>query len=210
MKEIMETKIRPRDIKKIVSFLFEAGSLRKTIRSHQQTLLAFDLSDTIASHSFRVTLIGYFLVKALKADENKVLKMCLIHDLEEARSSDHNWVHKKYVKVFEDEIKRDQFGNTPFANELLTLACEYNKRKTIESIITKDADLLDQIFLLREYEWQGNKETQEWLRGAKSFKKQSRQEKLMKTPLAKAIAKEIKKQSPGFWWRESWSSQRRN
>ena len=129
--------MKQNQIKKLVSFVFEIGNLRKVIRAHQQTLLSFDLSDTIASHSFRVIFIGYFLAKELKADVDKVVKMCLLHDLEETRSSDHNWVHKRYVKVFEDEIRHDQLKNLSNSEELLKLSKEYQERKTLEAKITK-------------------------------------------------------------------------
>jgi len=192
-------------IKNLVSFFFEIGNLRKVIRAHQQALLSFDLSDTIASHSFRVALIGYFLAKELKADTDKVLKMCLLHDLEETRSSDHNWVHKRYVKIFEDEIRRGQLKELPGGKEMLELAKEYHKRKTLEAKIAKDADLLDEIFLLREYAWQGNKEAVDWLKD----KRKSQHERLMYTKLAKEIAKEAKKQSPSAWWKNIWTPYRR-
>jgi len=198
--------MQQKQVQKLVSFFFEIGNLRKIIRAHQQTLLSFDLSDTIASHSFRVTFIGYFLAKELKADVDQVLKMCLLHDLEEARSSDHNWVHKKYVKVFEEEIRRDQFRGLPGFRELTKLGREYEKRETLEAKIAKDADLLDEIFLLREYAWQGNKEAQTWLKGSKI---ENEQEKMMSTKLAKKLAREAKKQAPSFWWRNIWTSKRR-
>lgn len=198
-------------IQKLVSFFFEIGNLRKVIRAHQQTLLSFDLSDTIASHSFRVTLIGYFLAKELRADVDKVIKMCLLHDLEETRSSDHNWVHKRYVKVFEEEIRYDQLKDLSESEELIKLSDEYQKRKTLESKITKDADLLDEIFLLREYDWQGNKEAADWLKGKskKGIKQKNQQEKLMNTQLAKQISQEAKKQSPSAWWENLWTPTRR-
>ena len=198
--------MKQNEVKKLVSFFFETGQLRKVIRTHQQTLLSFDLSDTIAAHSFRVALIGYFLAKELKADVDKVVKMCLLHDLEETRSSDHNWVHKRYVKVFEDEIRRDQLKNLPNSQEFIKLSQEYDERKTLEAKISKDADLLDETFLLREYAWQGNKEAQDWL---KPVNKESTHEKMMFTKLAKQIAKEAKKQNPSFWWKKLWTSKRR-
>jgi len=68
-------------IKELVSFFFEMGTLRKIARSHRQTLLTDDLSDNIASHSFRSTIIGYFLAKEIGVDSDKVMKMCLIHDI---------------------------------------------------------------------------------------------------------------------------------
>ena len=193
-------------IKRLTSFLYEIGNLRKIIRGHQQTLLASDLTDNIATHSFRVTWIGYFLAKNMKANADKVLKMCLMHDIEEVRSGDHNWIHKKYTKIFEDEIRSEQFSELSGTEELRQLSKEYDERKTLESKIAKDADLLDQIFLLREYEWQGNKEASIWL-GAKT--KQSQHEKMMSTELAKKIAKEIKTQNPSDWWKKAWTSARR-
>ena len=199
------------EIKNLTSFFFEIGNLRKVIRAHQQALLSFDLSDTIASHSYRVTLIGYFLAKELKADVNKVIKICLLHDMEETRSSDHNWVHKKYVKVFEDEIRYDQLKDLPNSQELIKLSKEYQERKTLESKIAKDADLLDEIFLLREYAWQGNKEAQEWLKGKRDprNKKMTSHEKMLSTKLGKEIAREAKRQSPSKWWENLWTSQNR-
>ena len=193
-------------IQKLVSFFFEIGNLRKVIRAHQQTLLSFDLSDTIASHSFRVSFIGYFLAKELKVDVDRVVKMCFLHDLEETRSSDHNWVHKKYVKVFEDEIRYDQLKELPNSQELIKLSKEYQARKTLEAKIAKDADLLDETFLLREYAWQGNKEAQNWLKGSNQ---KSHHEKMMYTKLAREIAKEAKKQAPSFWWKNLWTPTRR-
>jgi len=203
--------MKKNQIKQLVSFFFEIGNLRKVIRAHQQMLLSFDLSDTIASHSFRVALIGYFLAKELKADFDKVMKMCLLHDLEETRSSDHNWVHKRYVKVFEDEIRYSQLKDLSNSQELIKLSKEYKERKTLEAEIAKDADLLDEIFLLREYAWQGNREAISWLKGThkKGAGGESQQERLMSTKLAKEIAREAKRQSPSAWWENLWTPNKR-
>lgn len=203
--------MKKNQIKKLVSFFFEIGNLRKVLRAHQQMLLSYDLTDTIASHSFRVALIGYFLARELKADAEKVIKMCLLHDLEESRSMDHHWVSKRYVKVFEDEIRREQLKDLLHSEELIALSKEYQERKTLEAKITRDADLLDEILLLREYAWQGNKEAENWLKGThkKGPGGQSQQEKLMSTKLAKEIAKEIKKQIPSAWWENLWTPRRR-
>lgn len=191
----------------MAAFFYEVGTLRRVPRAHQQMLLASDATDNISSHSFRTAFIGYFLAKELKADANKVLKMCLLHDMEEARVNDHNWVHKKYIKIFDDEIRQEQFDEFSGAKEMLELSVEYEKRKTIESQIAKDADLLDEILLLREYEWAGSKEAKDWLNhkiGSSNY-----QEKLMTTKLAKQLAKEIKRQNPSFWWKNLWTPRRR-
>lgn len=194
-------------LQKLTSFFYEVGSLRRVLRAHQQTLLAHDSSDNIASHSFRAAFIGYFLAKEIGADANKVLKMCLLHDLEEARTNDHNWVHKRYVKVFDDEIRKEQFDDLPGVGEFLELSHEYEKRKSLEARIAKDADLLDQVFLLKEYAWQGNREAADWLK--LNQKGGNQQEKQMLTKLAKQIARETKRQKPSFWWMNLWTPKRR-
>lgn len=190
------------NIKKLTNFFFEVGTLRKVIRSHQQWFLTSDPTDNISSHSLRTTLIGYFLAKEERVNPDKVLKMCLLHDLEESRSGDQNWVHKKYVKVFEEEIRDEQLSALPGSQELLELSQEYSERKTKEAKIAKDADLLDQIFLLCEYRWQGNKEAAEWLID-------NNQEKMMFSHTAKKVAKEAIKQKPSDWWGNLWTSKRR-
>ncbi len=187
---------------KLVNFLFEVGTLRKIIRAHRQTLLTDDFSDNIASHSFRVAIIGWFLAKLEGADPYKVVMMCLLHDLEESRAGDQNWVHKRFVKVFEDEIKEGQLMPLPESEELLKLNQEYQERKTLEAKLAKDADLLDQILLLREYCWQGNQEAARWLKGR-------RQEQQISSATAKKLATLIRQQRPSEWWDNLWTAQRR-
>lgn len=187
-------------MKDISRFLFEIGSLRKLPRAHMQTLLTNDLSDNIASHSYRVSAIGYFLAKQEKCDINKVVLMCLFHDVAEARSGDQNWVHKKYVKVYEDEIIKDQLKKLD--SDLYKICTEYDERATAEAKVAKDADLIDQILLLKEYEWQGSKEATIWLRDKAEGKK-------LYSKSAKKLAKEIVGQDPNEWWKNLWTDKRR-
>lgn len=199
-------------LQKLTAFFFEIGNLRKVLRAHQQMLLTNDLSDNIASHSFRTAFIGYFLAKELGANADRVLKICMIHDIEEVRAGDHNWVHKKYIKVYEDEIREGQLKGLPQSEELLDLSREYHQRQTQEAKIAKDADLLDQIFLLKEYAVQGNKEAADWLKGGwdHGVYKESEQEKQMFTDLAKEIAREAKKQRQSYWWENIWTPKNRH
>lgn len=202
MNNIISSKKKVDKFIRLTRFFFELGTLRKVARAHRQTLLTDDLTDNIASHSFRASLLGYFLANEEKADPDKVVKMCLIHDLEETRSGDQNWVHKRYIKVFEEEIRNDQLSSPPSPDELLDLSREYQERATKEAKIAKDADLLDQVFLLCEYRWQGNKEAEKWLLG-------SQQEKLMFTKTAKKIAKTAVNSTPHDWWKNLWTNKRR-
>ncbi len=192
---------------KHVQFLFEIGTLRKTIRAHRQTLLTDDLSDNISSHSFRVVWIGWLLAKLEKVDPYKVLLMCLAHDIGETRTGDQNWINKKYIKVFESEVTNDQINNLPDQKELAAFLTEYQERKSKESIVAKDADLLDQILLLKEYIVVGNKEAESWLKGKSKGK--STHLKMIKTKSAKELGRKIIESNPTDWWKDIWTSDRR-
>lgn len=193
---------------KIVDFLYEVGSLRRIPRSHRQTLMVNDNADNIASHSFRVAVIGFVLAQMEGVDPYKVSTMCLIHDLGEIRSGDHNWLHKRYVKVFDEEINRDQLDSLPFP-DLMNIAEEYHARESKESIVAKDADLLDQVLLLREYEWQGNKEAVLWLRGKNDEDKANKQILMLKTESARKLAEQMLVVEPSAWWKGVWTNQNR-
>ncbi len=183
---------------RLANFFFEVGTMRKLPRIHRQTLLTDDMSDTIASHSYRVAIIAWHLAKMEKADPYKAVMMALLHDIAEARSGDHNWVHKRYIKIFEDEIIKEQLGTLPYL-DLKEFVEEYNIRKSKEAVIAKQADMLDQVLLLREYEWQGNKEAPAWLHGRK---KDGVDNKLNSLTLksSKSLGKAIFKMPPSQWW----------
>ena len=192
-----------KNIQKLASFFYEIGTLRKIARAHRQTLMTDDLSDNIASHSYRVTMIGYFLAKLEKAKADEVVLMCLFHDTSEARSGDMNWVHKRYVKVYENEITKEQLKDLPAEKELTKATDSYEKRESIESKLAKDADLLDQILLLREYELAGNKEAASWLSS------KNEQQKRLWSKSGKILAEEIMKQEPHEWWEHLYTADRR-
>lgn len=194
--------MKSNDIQRFTNLIFEASSLRKVARSHRQTLLTDDLSDNIASHSYTVIFIAYLLATAEKVDVEKVITMAIFHDLGETRSGDQNWVHKRYVKVDEDEILDDQLKMLTSDNKVYEIMKEYNERKTKEAKIAKDADLLGQIILLKEYSEQGNKEALVWLNGGE-------QKKRLYSKTAKTIAKQILTTSPHDWWDDIWTDKRK-
>jgi len=192
---------------RIANFLYEIGTMRKLMRVHRQVLLTDDMSDSIASHSYRVAMISWFLAKEEKADLYKTVIMSLLHDIGEARTNDHNWVHKRYIKIFEDEIIEQQLGTLPY-QDLKDLITEYQERKTKEAILAKEADLLDQVLLLKEYDWAGNKEAHVWLHG-KGKDKGNAQLKKLKTDIGKRLGAAIYKVSPSDWWNNLWTPENR-
>lgn len=137
------------NLKKIVNFLYEVGTAKNIVRSHCQVLK--NANDTIAAHSFRVAIIGLILAGLEKVNEDKVLKMCLLHDLAELRTGDANFLNKYYRVENEEKAIKDQWKNIVGGKEIISLLNEYNKMKSKEAKVSKDADILDQIFSQKEY-----------------------------------------------------------
>lgn len=190
--------------KNLANFLFEVGTLRKINRAHAQTLLTNDLTDNIASHSYRVSVIGLFLAYKEECDPGLVVIMCLTHDWPETRSGDHNWVHKKNVAVDTKGIIEGQ-SEVHGINELSEIIEEYEARQSKESIIAKDADTLDQLLLLKEYEWQGNMEASSWLNGRSKERPYAWVDRL-KLKSAKELARTIYDSNPSNWWRDLYTN----
>jgi len=173
---------------RIVNFFFELASLRRLTRSHRQFISG--VNDNISDHSFRVAVIGMILARLEHADENKVLKMCLFHDLAEARTGDANFVNKQYLEISEREVTKDQMEGLPFGQEVIDLLDEYEKIKTKESIVAKDADKIDQMILQQEYFRNDEKNRMIWHKFNGSF---------IKTKSAKKLAKKIRETNPLEW-----------
>ena len=173
---------------KLANFFFELASMRRLVRAHSQ--LIHEADDNISDHSFRVAIIGMILANIENCDANKVLKMCLFHDVAETRIGDANFINQQYSDPREEEARNDQMTNLPIANEVLELLREFEQRKSKESIVAKDADLLDQMVLQREYFHKDSQNHEIW---------QNHTEKSLKTESAKKLAQEIRKTNPFEW-----------
>lgn len=173
---------------KIINFFFELASMRRLVRAHSQLIHGAD--DNISDHSFRVAIIGMILANLEKCDEDKVLKMCLFHDVAETRIGDANFINQQYSDLYEKEARKDQMIGLPIAKEMIKSLDEFEARKSKESIVAKDADLLDQMVLQREYFYQDSQNHGIW---------QNHTEKLLKSISARKLAKKIRTSNPLEW-----------
>ena len=121
-------------MKDIANFLFETGMLKRTPRSGLQFLGSG--KESVAEHSFRVVMIGYTLATLNPGvDENRILKMTLLHDILETRTGDLNYVNKKYLEIKEEKAVDELAGTLPFGEELKGLLKEF--REMIELVFSK-------------------------------------------------------------------------
>ena len=177
-------------IKRIVEFLYEAGMLKKTPRTGYQFLGTG--SESVAEHSFRTAILGYVMAQMEDgADIDKTVRICLFHDLPEARTGDHNYVNKKYVSVNEEKAIFDQTKGLPFGDDIVALTGEFNEALTLEARIAKDADQLDLILELKGHQDSGNPNAKAWLVFAL---------KRLCTESGKALGREIMASRSDAWW----------
>lgn len=177
-------------MKDIANFLFEVGMLKKTPRTGFRFLGSG--CESVAEHVLRTIFIGYTLSKLEPdVDELKVMKICLVHDLPEARTGDMNYMYKKYVTVNEEKAIRELTETLFFGDEVKAVIHEFNEKKTKESLIAHDADQLSLILQLKEYGDLGNKYTKDWIEFAR---------KRLCTDTAKKLADSIIATDSSQWW----------
>ena len=103
--------------------------------------------ESVAEHSWRLALMAFFMKDEFPAlDMDKVIKMCLIHDLGEAFTGD---IKKKKKTDKDSEKEADVLGEwvktlpEPFNKEMSELYQEMEKQQTLEARIYKALDKLE-------------------------------------------------------------------
>jgi putative hydrolase of HD superfamily len=138
------------------------------------------------------TFIGYVLSQVVpEADALKLLQMCLIHDLTEARTGDLNYVQKKYLSVDESQAVKDLTEALPFGGAVAGLIEEFNAAETLEAQLAHDADQLALILELKALHDAGNNGPKTWLPHVVGR---------VRTSAGQSLAEEILQTASDEWW----------
>ena len=177
-------------MKDIANLLFEAKMLKEIPRSGFHFLGAG--KESIAEHTFSTTFIAYVLAQVEPGiDALKLISMCLVHDLAEARTGDLNTVHKTYVTADETQALEDTTRNLPFGSSITGLVKEFNENHSIEAQLAHDADQLALILELKDLSDIGYAPPDTWLPHVL---------KRIQTKTAKKIAQSIMETHRDDWW----------
>lgn len=184
--------------KDITNFLYEMGQLKRVKRSGWW-LININNPESVAEHSHRAAAVGYFLAKMEGMDDletYKVVMMCLFNDMHEARINDLHKVGHSYINFKEAETKafKDQSGPLgSMGAELFSLHNEFQQQKTKESLVARDADLLENALQAREYIKLGYADAQNWIDNIW---------KVIKTKSGKDMLCTVESIDPNDWWKE--------
>ena len=177
-------------MKNIANLLFEAKMLKEIPRSGFHFLGAG--KESIAEHTFSTTFIAYVLAQLNpEIDALKLISMCLVHDLAEARTGDLNTVNKTYVTADEAKALEDTTRRLPFGSSITGLVKEFNENDSIEAQLAHDADQLALILELKYLSDIGYAPPDMWLPPVL---------KRLKTKIAKKIAHSIMQTKRDDWW----------
>ena len=90
--------------------------------------------ENVASHSWRMALMAYFMTDEFpELDMNKVIKMCLIHDLGECFTGD--------IPTF----RKTQADEDPYASDMTALYAEMDALSSQEAKLYKSIDKLEAV-----------------------------------------------------------------
>lgn len=159
-----------------IEFLYELGSLKNIQRGWRQHV-GMDV-ENVLEHTFRMLWIALILARREKVkNEEKILKMVMVHDLAEIRTVDLSYVQKVYVEADEAPAVHDTFAKTSLEDFEQAILREYNERRTREAKIVKDADNIEVDLEIRELAERGSQLPRKW----KQFRRLVRQKKLYTT-----------------------------
>jgi putative hydrolase of HD superfamily len=149
-------------MKRIADLLFEARMLKEIPRSGFQFLGAG--RESVAEHVYSTAFIAWVMSRLNpEVDSLRLITMCLVHDLAEARTGDLNAVQKLYVRADEERAVADAARGVAFGPEIVALIREYRERQTPEARLAHDADQIALILELKELDGIGYATPKDWL-----------------------------------------------
>jgi putative hydrolase of HD superfamily len=174
----------------VAHFLFEAGMLRRTPRSGFQFLGSG--ADSVAEHLLRAAYVAFAVGSLVpEANRERLVLLCLFHDLPEARTGDLNYENKKYVTVDHEKVLRAVVESVPFGADLGALISEFEACETLEARLANDCDQLELLCALKEELDRGNPQAREWI----PFALQR-----LREPVTKQLAQVLLETHSADWW----------
>ncbi len=182
-------------MQKIVDYIHEMGVLKNISRSGWW-LIGIKDPEKLADHICRTAIIGYILAKMEGKDAGKVVMMCLFHDTHEARLNDMHKVAQNYIdmKDADSKVQTEQSSQLPenMSSEITALFHEFSSQDTPESVLAKDADLLECAFQAKAYLEQGY-DAKNWIDNVGT---------VLVSESAKKIYDQLLISDSNDWWRD--------
>ncbi len=179
-----------------LNFFAEAGLLKRVKRSGWW-VAGIEDPESVAEHSFRCAVIAYYIAHCEGVDPFKTVTMALFNDIHEARINDLHKMGHYYIEFRDAEKKvfADQMMglNPKVKKEMGQLRGAYEGQACRESVVARDADILECLVQAKEYVDNGYPV-------AKTFFKRAPDH--LKTKTARALWKKLQRWDSHAWWQQ--------
>ena len=143
--------------KEIIDFVHEIGKLKQIKRTYC-IIEGIKCPESVADHSFRTSVMVLLFAKNFNLDEDKCVKMALIHELAEIKVGNIIALDKK---SYDKKIKLEKMAIKNILkhfkkDQIYSLWKEYTDRKTPESKFVYELNVLEFLFQVYEYEKSDN------------------------------------------------------
>ncbi|MBO0730449.1 MAG: HD domain-containing protein [Acidimicrobiaceae bacterium] len=177
----------------VATFLHEMGFLKHLPRAGW-LMLGITQPESVAEHTFRVAITGVVLAALKGADVGRTASLCLMHDSPESRIGDIPSVGRAYISTMKAEaISSHQTSTMPDSagTVIRELVQEYEAEESIEAQLAHDADKIETLLQAREYQTQGQFNTEPWQESSLAA---------LKTDVGRQLARAVEASHPEEWW----------
>lgn len=179
--------------KNVANLLFEAHVLKNIQRSGYAFLGSG--KESIAEHIFTTSFIAFVMANAHpEINMQRLLSMCLVHDLPESRMGDLNYVQKRYCTAHEELVLEHLAEEYELGETIQELVEEFNAGETLEAKLARDADQLSLILELKALQDTGSRGPEKWVPSTC---------KRLQTQTGKDLAEQILGCEWDDWWFKS-------
>jgi len=140
-------------MKDILELLHKIGEL-KDVKRKGWVLKKVPSPESVADHSFRISVMALLLAEDFDLDKDKCIQMALIHDIAEAIVGDitpHDNISTNEKHELEEKAIKSMFKDLG-KNDLIELWLEYKEQRSPEAKFIKELDKIETILQTSEYE----------------------------------------------------------
>ena len=145
----------------IIEFLEQINKLKK-LKRKGWVIRCIPNPESVADHSFRVSVMALMLAKKFNLDENKCIKLSIIHDLAESIVGDitpyDNISNLDKEKLELEAMKK--LTNNLDNSDIYKIFKEYIEQKTLEAKFVYQIDKIEMLLQAYEYELKHGKKVE--------------------------------------------------
>lgn len=151
------------NLEKVRKFSEILGKLKENKRSGWNSRLQMKNPESIADHSYRAAMLAMCLGDLMEVDSERLIRMLLLHDIQEAITGDYDYRAKKKIGI--TEVKRQEANAIrqilsllpkKLQRNYLSIWKDFENQNTQEAILANDIDKLEMIMQALEYEKKGH------------------------------------------------------